>query len=205
MRLREITSITGIGGLFKMEVQRADGMIVRSLTEGWTKFIPSRTHGFTPLENIAIYTEEDTVPLAEVLIKMHEARKKSPLPAASASAEEFRSYLETILPDYDREKVYVSDMKKLVRWYAILDEHGVIAAEVEAAAEAEKASDADEEKPAQEAPAKAKAAVKKAAAQSSGSKAADALSKAAKGSAAKPSAPKAPAVSKAGKSRNKTD
>jgi hypothetical protein len=205
MRLREITSITGIGGLFKMEVQRADGMIVRSLTEGWTKFIPSRTHGFTPLENIAIYTQEDTVPLAEVLIKMNEARKKTPMPAASASAEEYRSYLETILPDYDRDKVYVSDMKKLVRWFGILDEHGVIAAEVEAAAEASGAAESEEEKSASEAPVKARAAVKKAAAQSSGSKAADALNKVARGSAAKPAATKAPAVSKAGKSRNKTD
>ncbi len=197
MRLREITSITGMSGLFKMDVQRADGMIVTSLAEGWTKFIPGRTHGFTPLENIAIYTDTDTVPLAEVLLKMRAALDKTPMPGATASTADYKKYMETILPEYDREKVYVSDMKKLVRWYEILNEHGVVEAEAEAAAAQEKGEGEAVE-------AETKPAVKQAAAKSSGSKAADARTTSAKGSAAKP-AVKPASTPRAGKSRNKTD
>ena len=197
MRLREITSITGLSGLFKMDVQRADGIIVTSLSEGCTKFIPSRTHGFTPLENIAIYTDSDTVPLTEVLLKMLELKKATPMPGAKAGPADFKKYMETILPDYDREKVYVSDMKKLVRWYEILDQHGVIEAEVEA----KKAADAGDE---EAVAAESKPAVKQAASKSSGSKAADGRVAATKGGAAKPTSNPSGA-SRAGKSRNKTD
>jgi hypothetical protein len=196
MRLREITSITGLSGLFKMEVQRPDGMIVTSLTEKWTKFIPSRTHGFTPLENIAIYTDTDTVPLSEVLLTMRKVKDKTPMPAAKASADAFKAYMETILPEYDREKVYVSDMKKLVRWYEILDEHGVIEEEAKAAEAGEKADG--------EPVAETKPAVKQAASKSSGSKAADQRTSAAKGGGAMPGV-KTASVPRAGKSRNKTD
>ena len=210
MRLREITAITGLTGLFKMDVQRSNGMIVTSLSEGWTRFVPTRTHGFTPLENIAIYTTEDTIPLNEVLVKMRESLKKLPLPEASASQDAYREYMEKLIPDYDREKVYISDMKKLVRWYEILDKHGVIEAEIaalkEEAEEEKKAEGKPEEGAAAEkTPAKAAvktaAGTKTAAAKAGGTKAGASRSAGAKGG----SVPKAPAVSRSGKSRNKTD
>jgi hypothetical protein len=129
MRLKDITSISGMGGLYKMEVQRADGMIVKSLSEGWTKFVSSRKYLFTPLENIAIYTDVDTVPLLDVLLKMRATEGEIAVPASKASSDDLKAYMESILPDYDREKVYVSDIKKLIRWFADLQEHGVLAEE----------------------------------------------------------------------------
>lgn len=132
MRFHEITSISGMGGLFRMTGQRPNGLIVHSLAEGWTRFVSSRKHMFTPLDNIAIYTDEDTVPLLEVLLAMREKQSETPPPGAKDSADTFKEYLEAIVPNYDRDKVYVSDMKKLVRWFGILEEQGILEAEIKA-------------------------------------------------------------------------
>jgi hypothetical protein len=137
MRFHEITSISGMGGLFRMTGQRPNGLIVHSLAEGWTRFVSSRKHMFTPLDNIAIYTDDDTVPLLDVMLSMREKKADTPLPGAKDSADAFKAYLEAIVPNYDRDKVYVSDMKKLVRWFGILEEHGILEAEIKAKAEGE--------------------------------------------------------------------
>ena len=140
MRFHEITSISGMGGLFRMDVQRKEGLIVTSLAEKWTRLVSSRKHAFTPLDNIAIYTDDDTVPLLDVMLTMREKQDKLPVPGSKASADEHKDYMAAIVPGYDREKVYVSDMKKLVRWYGILEEHGVFEEEIKAREEAEAAS-----------------------------------------------------------------
>jgi hypothetical protein len=198
MRFHEITSISGMGGLFRMDVQRSNGLVVHSLTEGWTRFVSSRKHLFTPLDNIAIYTDDDTVPLVEVMLTMRDKAGSLPPPDAKASPEAFKDYMEAIVPSYDRDKVYVSDMKKLVRWFGILEEHGVLEAEKEARAEeasAEGEAPAEGNESAPDAvkpkkPAKAKAV--------SGED--DAPAKPAKAKAAKPAAAKAKkATAKGGK------
>ncbi len=143
MRFHEITSISGMGGLFRMTGQRPNGLIVHSLAEGWTRFVSSRKHMFTPLENIAIYTDEDTVPLLDVLLAMREKQADTPPPGPKESSDVFKEYLEAIVPNYDRDKVYVSDMKKLVRWFGILEEHGVLEEEIKAKAEEEAGEGAD--------------------------------------------------------------
>ena len=78
MRFRDITSITGMGGLFKMESHKPSGLRVTSLTEGWTKFVSNREHLFSPLDNISIYTANDTVELLDVLLKAYEQKTSSP-------------------------------------------------------------------------------------------------------------------------------
>ena len=119
MDYKDIVAISGLGGLFKSENQRGDGMIVTSLDDGNTKFVPSRNHLFTPLETITVYTEEDSVDLYEIFQKMN--KDESPVPNASkASADDLKKYFETIQPDYDKEQVYISDIKKIVKWFDIL-------------------------------------------------------------------------------------
>lgn len=131
MRFREITAITGMGGLFKMESQKASGLIVTSLTEGWTKFVSNREHLFSPLENIAIYTDDDTVELLEVMLLAYAQKDTNPPADAKADNATISAYFEKVLPQYDRERVHISDIKKFIKWFAILDEKGVLALEAE--------------------------------------------------------------------------
>ncbi len=140
MRFREITAITGLGGLYKMESQKASGLIVTSLTEGWTKFVSNREHLFSPLENIAIYTDDDTMELLEVMLLAYAQKDTNPPVDTKADNDTISAYFAKVLPQYDREKVHISDIKKFIKWFSILDEKGVLKTELEekekAAAEA---------------------------------------------------------------------
>ena len=131
MRFVEITAITGLGGLYKMESQKPSGLIVTSLSEGWTKFVSNREHLFSPLENIAIYTNDDTVELLEVMLRAYAQKESNPPADAKADNATLSAYFEKVLPEYDREKVHISDIKKFIKWFTILDEKGVLQTELE--------------------------------------------------------------------------
>jgi hypothetical protein len=144
MRFRDITSITGMGGLFKMESHKPSGLIVTSLTEGWTKFVSNREHLFSPLDNISIYTANDTVELLDVLLKAYEQKTSNPTVDAKSDNAALSAYFEKVLPEYDREKVHISDIKKFIKWFQILDEKGILATEVEEKANEEAAAKTEE-------------------------------------------------------------
>jgi len=146
MRFRDITSITGIGGLFKMETQKPSGLIVTSLTEGWTKFVSNREHLFSPLENIAIYTSEDTVELLDVMLLAYAQKESNPPVDAKADTETLSAWFAKILPEYDREKVHISDIRKFIKWFEILDKQGILQTETEEKAKAEKEAASEEKK-----------------------------------------------------------
>ncbi len=137
MRFRDITSITGMGGLFKMESHKPSGLIVTSLTEGWTKFVSNREHLFSPLDNISIYTANDTVELLVVMLKAYEQKTSNPTVDAKSDNAALSAYFEKVLPEYDREKVHISDIKKFIKWFQILDEKGILATEIEEKAKEE--------------------------------------------------------------------
>lgn len=141
MRFKDITSITGMGGLYKMESQKPSGLIVTSLEEGWTKFISNREHLFSPLENISIYAADDTVELLEVMLMAYAQKDSNPPVDAKADSATLTAYFEKVLPAFDREKVHTSDIKKFIKWFRLLDEKGVLQTEKE---EKEKA---EQEKP----------------------------------------------------------
>ena len=144
MRFRDITSITGMGGLFKMESHKPSGLIVTSLTEGWTKFVSNREHLFSPLDNISIYTANDTVELLDVMLKAYEQKSSNPPVDAKSDNATLSAYFEKVLPEYDREKVHISDIKKFIKWFQILDEKGILATEIEEKANEEAAAKAEE-------------------------------------------------------------
>ena len=121
MQYKEIVAVTGLGGLFQLLATKSDGAIVRSLADNTTRFIPSRLHSVTPLESIEIYTTGSNVRLHEVLQQMKDDDTEKP-DAKKDSTEEIRSYFKDIFPDIDDERVYASDMKKMLKWYEIL--HG---------------------------------------------------------------------------------
>ncbi|MBC8047281.1 MAG: DUF5606 domain-containing protein [Fimbriimonadaceae bacterium] len=138
MRIKEIVAIGGMSGLYKTESQKASGLIVTSLKEGWTKFVSNRQHLFSPLENVSIYTDGDTIDIADVMLEINKQKDINPPADSNASNDALRDWFTKIVPNHDREKVYVSDIKKLIKWYAILEEKGVITDEIKAREEESK-------------------------------------------------------------------
>lgn len=126
MKFKEIVSVSTLSGLRRIIAQRNDGLIISELDGTGKKFLSSRKFIFTPLESIAIYTQEDSVPLFDVFISMKEKEAEIPLPENNASGEAFFSYLEKILPDFDKDKVYLTDVKKLVKWYTLIKPYDIL-------------------------------------------------------------------------------
>lgn len=117
MEYNKIISVTGLPGLFELLSSKSDGAIVRSLEDKSTRFVSSRVHNFSHLESIEIYTVRDNVNLADVLLAMQ--KDSTPLPGEKDNAA-VKKYFETVYPDMDFERVYTSDMKKIVKWLGIL-------------------------------------------------------------------------------------
>lgn len=126
MEFREIIAVTGIAGLKRVVANRNDGLILSELDGSNKKFYSNRQHMFSPLENIAIYTDNDTVSLLDVLIEMKNQKATNAPVDANATNDVLRNYLGTILPNFDRERVNISDIKKLIKWFAILEDLDVI-------------------------------------------------------------------------------
>ena len=123
MNLKDIMAISGLPGLYKMVTSRNNGLLVANMDTGKTKFCSVRKHQFTPLGSIAIYTIVDTIPLKDVLSTMHEQKNDIPLPAEKADKSVLQEYFVQIVPQYDTERVYASDIKKLVKWFRFLEKH----------------------------------------------------------------------------------
>jgi len=123
MDYSKIISVTGLSGLFELVTSKADGAVVKSLEDKSTKFVSSRVHNFSHLESIEIYTTKDNTVLAEVFKAIKNS--KEPLPESKADGKELKSYFEKVFPDLDFERVYASDMKKIIKWYSILTDNNV--------------------------------------------------------------------------------
>ena len=127
--LKTILSISGKPGLFKLISQAKNMLIVESLQTG--KRQPAYAHEkIISLGDIAIFTDEEDVPLSEVLnaIKEKENGAKVTLDIKKADNETLRAYLAEVLPNFDRERVYPTDIKTLISWYNLLVETGNTAA-----------------------------------------------------------------------------
>jgi len=175
MEYSKLVAVTGLPGLFELISSKTDGAIVRSLDDSSTKFVSSRIHNFSHLESIEIYTVRDNVNLVDVLNAMDAAGGTLPDEKDAAAV---KKYFEKTYPDMDFDRVYASDMKKMVKWYAVLKKNNVEiklseipeegeevveVAEVKEAKPAKKAKAAKEETVAEEkAPVKKAAAKKKA-------------------------------------------
>lgn len=124
MELNEIASISGKGGLFKVLKPGKSGVLLESLDATKTRLVANATHRLSLLSEISIYTttKEGTVPLEDVLKKIHQEYKNDLGINADSDGSELRAFLKSVLPEFDENRVYVSDIKKLVKWYGILVE-----------------------------------------------------------------------------------
>ncbi|MEO8769785.1 MAG: hypothetical protein ABI402_06865 [Ferruginibacter sp.] len=123
MEYNKLVSVTGLGGLFELISSKADGGIVRSLEDKSTKFVSNRLHSFSHLESIEIFTKQDNVNLVDIFTAMKDS--KETLPDAKADAKAIKSYFEKVYPDMDFERVYGSDMKKMVKWFEVLAKNNI--------------------------------------------------------------------------------
>ena len=123
MDYHKIVSVTGLSGLFELLSSKSDGAVVRSLEDKSSKFVSSRQHNFSHLESIEVFTTKDNTNLADVFIAMKESKEK--VPEASADGKALKAYFEKIYPDMDSERVYASDMKKMVKWFQILKSNDI--------------------------------------------------------------------------------
>lgn len=138
MEYSKLISVTGLAGLFELMGSKTDGAIVRSLEDQTTKFVSSRVHNFSHLESIEVYTQRENVNLVEVFQAMQNSSEALP---SEKDAKAVKAYFQKVFPTMDFEKVYDSDRKKMIKWYAILKANTVELKITEEAAEEETTSE----------------------------------------------------------------
>jgi len=122
MDYSKILSISGMPGLFELVNNRTDGGIVKSLQDGIIKFVSVRSNTFSQLESIEIFTIRENVNLSDIFLAMEKSEEPLPLEKDSKAV---KNYFEIVYPDIDFERVYYSDMKKMVKWYGILKKNNI--------------------------------------------------------------------------------
>jgi hypothetical protein len=122
MDLTDIASIAGKGGLFKIMKPTKNGVIVESLDKQKKKMVVGASHRVSALKDVSIYTtdSEGSVSVGEVLQKIHDEFGNDPGLDGKSDADEYRAFLKHVLPEHDENRVYPSDIKKLITWYRIL-------------------------------------------------------------------------------------
>jgi hypothetical protein len=144
MEYKKLVSVTGLPGLFELLSSKSDGAVVRSLEDNTTKFVSSRQHNFSHLESIEIYTSKENTTLAEIFTAMKESKEKAP---DTADGKTLKAYFEKVYPEIDFERVYASDMKKMVKWFGIINKNKIDITE-KTAEEKEASSEVKHNKPA---------------------------------------------------------
>jgi len=117
MELKDIVAINGKPGLYEVKAQSKGGIIVESLIDG-KKTPITATHNISALNEIAIYTHDEEVPLRVIFKSMFENEKKAISPKENGAV--LTSYFKEILPNFDEERVYTSNIKKILQWYHLL-------------------------------------------------------------------------------------
>lgn len=124
MELKDVVMISGKPGLYKIIGQRTNGLIVESLEPNGKKMSTSPTQKISILADIAIFTQDGERRLNEVLLEIKSKTEAGfTVPGKKDNESTMRSFIETIVPDYDKERVYLSDIKKLASWWYILAEN----------------------------------------------------------------------------------
>ena len=158
MEYSKLVAVTGLPGLFELISSRGDGAVVRSLDDNKTQFISGRVHNFSHLESIEVYTQRDNVNLVDVFNAME--KDGGSLPDAKSN-DAVKKYFEKVYPEMDFERVYSSDMKKMVKWFESLKKHNIEIKLTELPEETEEAVEEVKEEPVAEAKPKKRTAKKK--------------------------------------------
>lgn len=134
MDMEKLVAVSSMSSVMKLVSTKKNGLFLENFDTKKIRFYSSRKYNFTPLESISIYIESDedeTVPLGEVLGKMKEQAAENPVVDAKSSSNDLKAYFEKVLPSYNREEVYVSDIKKIIKWFNYLNERDLLVEKVE--------------------------------------------------------------------------
>ncbi|WP_201981716.1 DUF5606 family protein [Hymenobacter rubidus] len=123
--LQELAAISGMPGLYRLVRAARHGVLVESLDEKATRTLAPARNKVSLLSEISIYTqdEDQNVPLTEVFERIHQQHGAAAPVTAKSSEGELTDFLAGVIPDYDRDRVYLSDIKKLASWYNIVGKH----------------------------------------------------------------------------------
>lgn len=131
MNLDDILAVSGESALFKVFTNKQNGLVLQNMQTGMRKFYPSRRYNFMPLVTVAIYTEDDSLPLDKVFQRILDKQSDLPTIPSNSSDSELKAYFAEIIPEYDRDRVFTRDMKKVVRWFTFLHSQGTFTSEEE--------------------------------------------------------------------------
>lgn len=132
MKYNELVAISGLSGLYQLLSTKSDGAIVKNLDDNTTKFVAARSHNVTPLDSIEVFTMTENIRLFEVFqsFKTHESEVES-MDVSKADNKTISKVFATLFPEYDKDRVYISDMKKMIKWYGILKKLDLLQEETE--------------------------------------------------------------------------
>ena len=122
MDYSKMISVSGLPGLFELLSSKNDGALLRSLNDKTTKFVSSRVHQFSHLESIEVYTQRDNVNLVDVFKAMDESKESLP---SEKDGDAIKTYFEKVYPEMDFDRVYTSDMKKMIKWFDALKKNDI--------------------------------------------------------------------------------
>ncbi|MCS7036150.1 MAG: DUF5606 domain-containing protein [Saprospiraceae bacterium] len=127
LNLEKYLVISGVPGVHRLISARTNGVLVEDFKEKRARFVAVRQNQVMPLATISVYTdtEEGTVPLAEVFQRMFDAREQTPPPPTDAPGAALREYFAQVLPEHDQDRVHIADIKKCIRWFNYMLEHGI--------------------------------------------------------------------------------
>lgn len=122
MEISEIASVSGKSGLYKILKPGKAGVVLESMDASKTKIVAGAAHRVSVLNEISIYTttKEGTVPLIEVLQKINSQFANDLGVDSESDGKELQAFMKSVLPEFDVQRVYVSDIKKLIKWYGII-------------------------------------------------------------------------------------
>lgn len=143
MELDKVLSISGKPGLYELKAQTRGGFVAESMLDG-KKISVNIRHNVSLLSEIAVYTYSEEVPLREIFQKIFEKEEGKEAISQKESKEKLEAYFAEVLPDYDVERVYISDIKKIIQWYNLLVKKGVTSFE-KSEAEESKSEISDDE------------------------------------------------------------
>ena len=140
--VKKFVAVAGMSGVQKLIAVRSNGLIIENFDTKERKFTPMRSHEFSPFETISVYIDGgDTVSLAQVITNMKAQLADNPLPSEKDASPVLRNYLIKILPEHDRDRVHISDIKKMIKWFNFLNSRDLLQ-EAVAAEATEAATDA---------------------------------------------------------------
>lgn len=116
IKLKELLAISGHSGLYRFISQGRQGVIVESLTDGRRMLVPASAK-VSAIADIAVFTEAGELPLKDVFKKIQLTENGGPAINTKSDDKAIRSYFEKVLPEFDKERVYTSDIKKIISWY----------------------------------------------------------------------------------------